>query len=119
MIICELEGNIPVSGQPPKKVAAKYFTDVEANGIWIKKYLTSSNYKWKNISKVVSSETSKYKITRYFNYLPQSVLNAAEKHTTEYVASNVTANAGLTADHVLAKWIVFKCNIDVGGKHEY
>ena len=55
VIICELEGTIP--GATPKKVNDKYYTDLEENGKWIHKYLTSASYEYKQISKVVTSDT--------------------------------------------------------------
>ena len=83
VILCELEGTIP--GSTPKKVDAKIYTDLLENGNWISKYLTSATYEHKQISKVISSDTSKYKVSRYFNYLSISVLNAAGKHVTNYI----------------------------------
>ena len=111
VIICELEGTIP--GTTPKKVNAKYYTDLEEKGKWIDKYLTSASYEYKNISKVVSSETSKYKVQKYFNYLPQTVLNAAGKHQADYITSYCGIYNSLAAEHIAVSWILFKCNFDV------
>ena len=112
VIMCELEGTIP--GSTPKKVNEKYYTDMEENGNWISKYLTSASYEHKQISKVISSDTSKYKVSRYFNYLLINVLNAAGKHVANYLEVNKNTHADLKKEHVAARWILLKCNIDVG-----
>ena len=79
--LCELEPTIPADqGTAAKKVPKKIFMDKEETGKWIDKHLTTALHEYKGNSKIVTSETSKYKVARYYEYLPTSVFTNADKH---------------------------------------
>ena len=87
----------------------------EETAAWIKEYLNYTTFSNSNMADLQSTmPNTNYSITKYGDYVPKVVRNAADKYKTKYFEFHTGDHPKLTKEMIDISFVTFQCHLNLG-----
>ena len=88
---------------------SEIYIDDENQTNWSKKHLTAHDFKTEPFPIRALSETNRYELKRFYEYIPEEILNS-KKHEQEFLEEKRLDYPHLQMEDLQIEWITFLCH---------